>query len=152
VAVRLKAVLEALEYPEDWDCYVNPSTGEIIAITEEERDYVDDPEADISDLPDWLQESVRKGRDALESPEIIPLPSKFDVHEWDIMRRYADSLEEPARSELRDAIHGKGAFRLFRMTTDRLGIRDDWFRFRDAELERIAIDWLNEHRIEYTTP
>jgi hypothetical protein len=150
VAVKLRDVLEAMEYPEEWECYVNPSTGEIIAITDEERDYVDDPDADISDLAEWLQESIRKGREAMESLDVIALPSKFDVHEWEIMRRYAASLEEPERSELLDAIHGTGAFRLFRITTDRLGLRDDWLRFRDEALKRFAIDWLNEHRIEYT--
>jgi hypothetical protein len=150
MTVRLTAVIEVLDYPGEWECYLSPSTGDIIAVTEEEREYVDDPAADISDLPAWLQESVLKCRTALASSELIALPSKFDIDEWDIMRRYADHLHEPLRGEVLTAIHGKGAFRLFRMTMDRLGLRDDWFTFRDDTVKRIAIDWLNDHSIEYT--
>lgn len=148
--VRIAAIIEALDYPEEWESYLDPDTGEVIAVTEEERDYVDDPELDVSDLPAWLQESVLKCRTALASSRLLALPSRFDVHEWDIMRRFADTLDDPARGELLSAIHGKGAFRLFRMTVDRLGLRDAWFAFRDDAVKQIAVDWLNEHSIPFT--
>ena len=48
------------------------------------------------------------------------LPTKFDVHEWAIMRDFADSME-PARirEDLQFAIHGAGAFRHVKRTLER---------------------------------
>jgi hypothetical protein len=148
--VKLSDVLEALESPEDWECLLDRKTGKIIAITENERPHLEDDEAQLEALPDWLRDAVREVQDALETGDLVELPSKFDVHEWDIMRRFSGEQEEPARSELLEAIHGSGAFRLFRRTTERLGLREGWFRFRDEALEAIAREWLQANDIEIT--
>lgn len=79
----------------------------------------------------------------------MALPDKFEIHEWEIMRRFADSRAEPARTELLDAIHGTGAFRLFRRSTERLGLREAWFTYRDDVLKEIAREWLRENGIEF---
>lgn len=99
--------------------------------------------------PDWQQESILDLRRALNAADPIPLPTRFDVHEWDIMRRFSDSRDEGARADLRDAIHGPGAFRMFRHTIDRLGLRESWFSYRSEALKQIARDWLNENRIPF---
>jgi hypothetical protein len=66
------------------------------------------------------------------------------------MRRFANSVEyADARDEILRAIHGTGAFRLFRMTVDRLGLRDAWFRYRDDSMRDLARAWLEEHGIAY---
>lgn len=70
------------------------------------------------------------------------LPDSFDIHEWDIMRRFSAEQEEPTRSQLMDAIHGKGAFRMFRSAAERLGLLQDWYDYRDAYLENMAREWL----------
>ena len=56
------------------------------------------------------------------------------------------------RDELLDAIHGRGAFRMFKTAIRRLGIEDEWYRFRDSAIEQIAKDWLDEHGIPYRVP
>src|SRR5688572_16973161 len=118
--VKLEKVLEALEYREEWQCYLERNTGEVIAITENEAPYIEgygngeEQEEDIADLPQWQRESILQVRRALESADLVSLPSKFDVHEWDIMRRFSVSQPEPARGDLLDAIDGGGAFRVFR--------------------------------------
>jgi hypothetical protein len=53
------------------------------------------------------------------------------------------------RDELLDAIHGAGAFRSFRSAIRRLGIEDDWFRFRQLAFEEIAKDWLTAHDVSF---
>ena len=64
------------------------------------------------------------------------------------MERFSNSQARPARrNELLDAIHGAGAFRIFKSTIRRLGIEDDWFRFRQAAFEDIAKEWLEAHDI-----
>jgi hypothetical protein len=78
------------------------------------------------------------------------LPSKFDVHEWDIMRRFSESIDDDEiRNELLRAIHGSGAFRYFKDSVCRRDLRDRWFKFRDEALEQIAIEWCKENGIEY---
>lgn len=154
VVVNIDKILEALEHPEDWECFLDRNTGQVIAVTDNEAAYVEGGEegedADIADLPDWQRESIIEVRRALKSADLVPLPSKFDVHEWGIMRRFSDSRPEPDRTELMDAIHGGGAFRAFRRTLDVLDLRDEWFRYRDDALKDIARDWLNEHGIAFS--
>lgn len=149
-AVRLSEIVDVLGYPEEWECLLDRNTLRIITITENEEPYLEDGEDEVADLPDWQQESILDVRRALNAADPIPLPTRFDVHEWDIMRRFSDAQEEGARAELGDAIHGSGAFRMFRHTIDRLGLRESWFSYRSEALKQIARDWLNENRIPFT--
>jgi hypothetical protein len=49
--VKLRDVVEALDLPnQDWQSYLNPDTGEIVTVTDEDRDLVEDGE-DLDDLP-----------------------------------------------------------------------------------------------------
>jgi hypothetical protein len=57
--------------------------------------------------------------------------------------------DENDRAELLDAIHGNGAFRMFRKTTERLGILESWYQYRKNALEKIARQWLDSHNLPY---
>jgi hypothetical protein len=151
VVVSLKDVVEAMDLPNDeWTSYLNLKTGEIVTVTDEDRRLVEDEEVDEEDLPDWQRESLPKVREALESSDYEPLPDKFEIHEWAIMERFSnDQASEEQRDELLDAIHGAGAFRMFKSTIRRLGIEDDWFRFRQSAFEDIAKAWLKEHDVSF---
>ena len=54
------------------------------------------------------------------------------------------------RDQLLSAIHGTGAFRYFKDTVIRHGIREQWFQFKAAAIEQIVADWLEEHEIKYS--
>ncbi len=91
-----------------------------------------------------------KIREALESDDFLQLPNRFEINEWSIMERFAESQENREHREaLREAIHGKGAFRRFRETLRDLDLEDAWYRFRELALEEIAKDWLNANGISY---
>jgi hypothetical protein len=148
--VKLSDIIDALDSPGEWELYLDPSTGEIIPVTEDDRFYLDDDEEpDLSRLPEWQRDSLARARRALDSPDMLQLPDRFEIHEWDIMRRFSASQEAAPSGELMHAIHGSGAFRMFRATVDRLGLRDTWFEFRADAFRRIAIDWLESSGIEY---
>jgi hypothetical protein len=147
--IKLSSLLEAMQHPEEWECLLDPDTGEVIVITEEERDYLEEEESEIADLPHWQREAVLNARRAIETGRLLPLPDKHDVHEWEIMRRFADTQDEPMRTELLDAVHGTGAFRMFSATNDRLGLREAWFKFKDEALRDIARAWLSEHGLAF---
>jgi uncharacterized protein UPF0158 len=91
-----------------------------------------------------------KAREVAASGDFIPLPGKFEIHEWSIMERFARSLIDTAASdELDAAVHGRGAFHRFKDAVHRLGIADGWYQFREAALEEIAIEFLEAHGIEF---
>ena len=91
-----------------------------------------------------------KVQEAIESDSFLALPGSFDIHEWSIMERFAhDQAVGPHRDELVDALHGRGAFRMFLSAVRRLGLKDEWYRFRDSAFEEIAKEWLEVKSIEY---
>ncbi len=58
-------------------------------------------------------------------------------------------LDDKIRERLLDKIRGQGAFRRFRDAIQLNGIEEDWYRFRQEALEKIAIDWLEANQISY---
>jgi hypothetical protein len=149
VVISLSEVIDAIESASDESAsYLDPDTGEIVYVTDEMRRRVENDEVD--DAPPWMREELPKVRQALESSRFLALPSKFDVHEWAIMDRFSREQEnDRVREELLDAIHGAGAFRMFRRTIRRLGIEKAWYQFRDQAIKEIARDWLEEHNLQY---
>ena len=47
------------------------------------------------------------------------------------------------------AIHGRGAFRMFKDTLYRHKMEKSWFAYRTAALEQIARDWCEKHRLSW---
>lgn len=150
VVISLREVVDAIDsMGEECESYLDPETGEIILVTEEERRLVEEG-ADEEDLPDWQREILPKIRAALESDRLLILPDKFEIHEWSIMERFSlAQKDERVRAILMDAIHGSGAFRNFKGAVRRLGIEEAWYKFRAAEIEQIAREWLEEHKLPY---
>ena len=128
--------------------YLDKRTGEFIYIPDEDVDAIERGSDFLVFDPD--PETLLRMKEALTSDDYVALPSKFDIHEWAIMKRFAESLDDvDAAQELLDAIHGSGAFRWFNKMIDRHGIRKDWYAFRDKALEEIAIEWLEAEEIAY---
>jgi hypothetical protein len=149
--ISLREIIDALEAASD-DCasYLDPETGEIILVTEEERALAEEDES-REETPAWQRELMPKIRAALEGDRWLELPDRFDIHEWSIMERFSRAQNiEPIRRELLNAIHGAGAFRAFRSTIRGLGLEQSWYQFRDQALEDIARRWLEEHKLQYT--
>ena len=148
ITVSLRDVVDEMQMLSDESTvYLNRKTGELITITQEEWDTLErDPET----LADWEREDLSKLREIDESEDYLALPSQFDIHEYSIMERFCQGIEDDQqRVDLLNAIRGSGAFRYFKDTIHRFGIQDDWYRFRDEALERIAADWLDDHQIRY---
>ena len=150
VIVSLRDVVDQMDqWSDEATTYINRKTGKLITLTHEELALAEDPD-EAEDAPQWQKDLLPKAQEVLASEDFIPLPSKFEIHEWSIMECFAHSLTDAAVSdELDHAIHGAGAFRRFKDAVHRLGIDDEWYRFRDAALEEIAIKFLEEHEIAY---
>jgi len=153
VIVQIQAVMDAMDLPGEWEAFLDPESGEILVVTDEERDVLEGEEVDDDqdlEMPAWEKESIGRLRRLLNSGRALALPDKFDFNEWDVMKRFARSIDDPHESsELLEAIHGTGAFRMFRETTTRLGLRERWFEYRDQALREMATEWFEEHGIEH---
>lgn len=152
VRVDLRELTAAIELQGQEDLsYLDRRTGQIVMLSDEDVSAAkrDDP---VDEYPEWRQEQILLAREVLGSgtPHYLELPSQFDVHEWSIMERFCRSLEDREIADaLAVAIRGRGAFRFFRAEIRRLGVEQEWYRYRDAAMRRIAIDWCEAHNIEF---
>jgi hypothetical protein len=146
--VSLNQVVESLELASDeMSWFVSKRTGQVVMLSHEAMRLAEDDSK--ANLPAWQEEELRMARAVLESTDWLGLPTKFEVHEWEIMSRFAQSLSVPAqREEVLDAIHGSGAFRQFKSTIRRLRLEDTWFSFRGSAFEDTARSWLSDHGFE----
>jgi Uncharacterised protein family (UPF0158) len=146
--VPLIKLIDALEIANDeMSSFVSKRTGQIVTLSHEAMQLAEEDSKEA--LPDWQEQELRLAREVLESTDWLSLPSKFDVHEWEIMNRFGQALSVPAqREEVLDAVHGSGAFRQFKSTIRRLRLEAAWFAFRSSAFEEIASAWLTEHGFE----
>ena len=150
VIVSLLDVIEQMDLMSDEaTAYINRKTGELITLTDELFALAEDPDGAATDA-EWQKDLLPKAQEVVTSEDFIPLPGKFEIHEWSIMEHFARSLTDAAVSdELDAALHGRGAFRRFKDAVRALGIADQWYQFRDAALEEIVIEFLEAHGIAY---
>ena len=134
-------------FSDEEHAYLNQRTGELVTIRNEDIGILERGD-DIEAYPEWQHGMIRKTQEVLDSEDYLRLPSKFDIHEYAILERFCYSVEDEELSdELLYQIRGSGAFRRFKDAVHRHGIADEWYRFRQATLEEIAIEWLEAHSI-----
>jgi hypothetical protein len=152
MAFKLSEIIMGLEFQNDQsESYLERATGRVVPISQEDIAAAED-EDDLEDYPDWQRESIEIARKILDDDDdsYIQLPTKWDIHEYDIMERFIETVEDQAACDaLYRAIKGKGAFRYFKDTVCDLGIRDQWFGYRNNALKEIAIEWCRENQIEF---
>jgi hypothetical protein len=147
----LKEVVDALEvqFEEHLNC-LDRQTGKVELVT---RDVLRLLEADgsVDSLPEWQQREFDIATALLEDPDrFVRLPTKWDIHEWEIMREFAESVEpERLSGDLLQALQGKGAFRYFKDTLRRYRRDQSWYDYRTRAPREIAVDWCKENGIEY---
>jgi len=160
--VKLADVVEQLSIvSESISVYLNRRTGEFVVLSsddtlgfEDEYDFAqatspDEPDW-LEDEPEWSKEEHRLRREILNSSDYIPLPDKFDIHDWQIMEDFCRSVRKnPLREQLLGLIKGKGAFGRFNSAIRTFGIDNAWLEFREQAYRRIAVDWLEENEIGF---
>lgn len=153
--VKLSELVEALESGSDervtkvdlqGGCVVSVD-GAILSALEE------GDEESLADLPDRQKDEVEIAKAIVEDSgeRFVDAPDKFDFHEYRQMERFIGTLDNAeAADQLWRAIKGKGAFRYFKDTAGRLGLLDQWYRYRDAAMKDFVIAWAEAHQIPIT--
>mgnify|MGYP006425226669 CR=1 FL=1 len=156
-SVPLAEVVEALEMQtEEMTFYLDRKTGRVDPVFDEawpDADTEDEAcetasDADDNDLDDFDDPAAwARAVEADVEGRFVALPSKFDIHDWEMMKRFALEVGEKEADTLHDAIRGRGAFRRFKDAVQRLGLTDAWHAFRDAEYAAIARDWAEANDV-----
>ena len=151
VPVNLRDIIAAIEFQMDESSsYLNIKTGEVVTVTREDLETVEN-QGDLDEYPEWQQENIKTAQEILDHEDnFISLPTKYDVHEYQIMEEFVLSIRDRRISDaLYSAIKGKGAFRRFKDGIIRFDIEDDWFKYREAAIKRVAIDWCELNQLEF---
>ncbi|CAB1253061.1 MULTISPECIES: UPF0158 family protein [Clostridium] len=150
--VKMEDVLQAIELADDGgNCYYNKITGKIIYIDDETRRMAENyDEDDVERLLEWQLDDVKAAIDVEENwDNYISLPSKFDINEYDIMVQFCYSLDnDKISNKLLNALNGKGAFRRFKDAVIRFNVEKEWYKFKDDEFNKIALDWCSDNGLE----
>jgi hypothetical protein len=163
VAVSLRDLVDELQMlPNEGNAYLNKVTGKIITVTDDDvamvemdsefEEELEEEHDEISgEVADSEIEYYQEVKRVLASdPDYLKLPSRFDIHEYEIMERFCLSVPNGKVSDvLLRKIRGSGAFRRFKDTIYQYGLEDDWFKYRDEAYKEIAIAWLESKDIAY---
>ena len=132
--INLSVITEALdEKMEDWQQFYNIRTGEVETIPD--FDFID--RSDYEELIDKIENNF---------DEWIHLPSRYDIHEYNIMERFADLK---GSYELRKALQMRKPFRHFKDVAIRIGLIDEYYTSKSEELRKIARSWCINHEIPF---
>jgi len=141
--VLLKDIVDALEMQfDEVYSFLDLDTGQVEFMSHDEllaaeQDDDDDPEGELATRIAFLD-------------RVVTLPTKREVHEWQIMSDFADSVQHrDTQDELLDAIHGAGVFRNFKNIIRRRGIEKSWHEFRTRAVTEIAVEWCRRHKIPW---
>ncbi len=142
---RLTEELDALF--EGATAYVNRRTGEVVAVMDSDLLAVEDGVEGFE--PEAGDDALPLLREITESSDWVAMPDQFEIHEWQIMSDFADTLRGGIGNELARAIRGRGAFRMFKDAIYRHDLEDQWFEFKRKAVEQIAIRALEAEAIPY---
>ena len=150
--VKLSELIEALEFDSDeFGNWVDLQTGSVVRLAHSLISAVEEDDKDaLESMADWEKEEVEiaKAIVADSGERFVDAPDKFDFNEYRQMERFIGTVEDRAAAEqLWRAIKGKGAFRHFKDTANRLGMLKQWFEYRDEAMKEFVRDWAEAHQI-----
>lgn len=151
--VSLKDIVQEMQIiSETMTIYFQRSTGKFLVVTDE---YICAAESDapLDDCPEWEQIIIRETAEFLGceyNGDNVPLPSRYDIHEYAIMERFCFTVDNPKiTNDLCRCLSGKRAFRRFKDALLRHGIEKNWYAYKDVAYKEIAREWCEEHAISW---
>jgi hypothetical protein len=147
--VKLSDIVDAMQMQSDSMAhYLNKKTGEIALVTEEAVAAAENGEL-LEQFPEWQQEDIKLAREIGGNTCYIPLPTRFDIHDYEIMAKFCSSLKKEVGNDLSDTIRSRGAFKRFQEAIEYYGIAEDWHEYKNAAYREIAREWCRDNNIEF---
>ena len=138
----------------DTTVYYNKITGEILNVQDDDFRIVeeDDFENSIENSPDWQREHLKEVYDLLynDIDNYIALPNNFDIKDSDIMEEFIETISDSNKKyQLGNCMWQKGMYRKFKDKLIDIGLENEYYKFYDEKLKKIAIEWCKENNLEY---
>ena len=131
--------------------YFDRQTGQLVSVDRDVMNGVEEGDEELlCRLPDWQKEEVEIARAILgdDADRFIDAPDRFDFNEYQHMQCFIKTVQDPSDAEeLWRAIRGRGAFRYFKDTAERLGLLERWFRYRDEAMKEFIITWAEANNV-----
>lgn len=152
--VKLSELIEVLEFDSDEHVTkVDLQNGCVVRVDRSVLSAVEESdEESLGELPDWQKPELEIARVIVEDSgeRFVDAPDKFDFHEYHQMERFIGTVEHAeAAEQLWRAIKGKGAFRYFKDTASRLGLLEQWYRYRDDTMREQVVAWAEAHQVPF---
>lgn len=149
---KISDLTDALEFDmPTYILYFDRLTGQLVSVDRDVMSGVEeDDEERLGKLPDWQKEEVEIARAILDDDcdRFIDAPDRFDFNEYRHMEYFISKLQNQRDvEELQRAIRGKGAFRHFKNTVERLGLLERWFQYRDEAMKEFIISWAEANNV-----
>ncbi len=151
--VKLSIIVEGIELQDDQNTsYLNLQTGKVVTLTDDDFLAAEVEDESMFNLYGLNEDDVKGAKEILSEQEnYLVLPTKFDLNEYGMMERFCSTISNSKiRDSLGQSLIGSGAYRRFKEKIHILAVQDEWYRFRDEEIKKVAIQWCREHRIIFT--
>lgn len=150
--VKLSELIEALEFDSDEHTNrVDLQNGCVVRLSNSLLSAAEEgDEAALDSLADWEKEDVEIAKAIVtdSGERFVDVPDKFDFHEYRHMERFIGTVENAGSADqLWRAIKGKGAFRYFKDVASRLGLLEQWYRYRDDAMKEFVLAWAEFRKI-----
>jgi len=151
---KLSDLTAAIDFESEEFCsFFDRETGQIVTVNRTIISAAEEGDEELlMKFTDSEKEEIDIARVIADDTEgrFIAPPNKFDFDEYKHMERFIMSLsDEKAVDQLRNAIKRRKAFRHFKDTLCRLGIENQWFRYRDNAMEEYVIEWAETYEVAY---
>jgi hypothetical protein len=151
---KLTDLIEALEFDsEEHYSYYDRQTGRVVVVEDTIMDAVEEGRKQtLEDVPEWQKEEIETAQAIANdgTGRFIAPPDKFDFDEYRLMEKFVGTVaDKEVSDELLRAIKGRGAFRRFKDVLYRLGMQDQWFRYRDEAMKEFVVEWAKAKNVPY---
>ena len=100
----LDDLIDALEAQSDsLFPFLDRETGEVVLISDESLSLAEAEPEEIDLLPDWQKEEAKLAVLIESTDRYLRLPTRFDVHEWNIMAEFCGQVR---RDDIRESLLG----------------------------------------------
>ncbi|MGB5981531.1 MAG: UPF0158 family protein [Nonlabens sp.] len=114
-----------------YNCHYNPKNDEIITIPNFEQDFIE------NEFKDNFSEKLKKVKQ--NKAQFIKIEVLESYESFKIMEQFADQVDdEQLSTELKKVLERKKPFQNFKFIVDNSDYRQNWFDFKQAQLEEIV--------------
>ena len=133
--IDLQIIIDGLEMVDDMNTvFLDLETGDTVYLSDFDPSLTDDTAELLEEYPD----------------RFLRLPDQREINEYGMMEDFITTVHDARAAEwLKNAIKGRGAFRMFRATCDRFDLTDAWYTYREHRYRDLAVDWCLENGIAY---